>query len=173
LKPQTISKSFLFIDFYLEIAAKDPFMSTKEINLETDTRLPSGEWNGFYVESHQPRRGWMNLYMSFANGIIEGEGTDYVGPWVATGDYDLQTGICSWVKQYLGKHRVVYSGRISENGIQGQWEISYITGEFHIWPKGMNHFNERYLKEELDVPGPPKYLDPFEIEQPETETAIA
>ena len=148
-------------------------MSAQEISYESDTRLPTGEWNGFYLESHQPRRGWMSLYMSFSNGKINGEGTDYVGPWVATGDYDLDSGICSWVKQYLGKHRVVYSGRVSDDGIHGQWEISHISGDFHIWPKGMNQFNERYLKEELDAPasGPPS--NPFANSQPKKEMSIA
>ncbi len=122
--------------------------------MEVDNRLPTGEWNGFYIESHQPRRGWMHLYMSFQDGKIKGEGTDYVGPWVAHGDYDTETGICSWVKQYLQKHSVTYSGRIGENGITGQWEISYVTGEFHIWPKGMNNLNELYLHEDLTQPAP-------------------
>ena len=122
--------------------------------MESDHRLPTGEWNGFYLENHQPRRGWMHLYMSFADGKIKGEGTDYVGPWVSQGDYDLSTGICSWVKQYIGKHQVVYSGKIGPNGIMGHWEISFITGQFHIWPKGMNNLNELYMADDLTQPSP-------------------
>lgn len=122
--------------------------------MESDNRLPTGEWNGFYLENHQPRRGWMHLYMTFADGKIKGEGTDYVGPWISSGEYDLETGLCSWVKQYVGKHQVVYSGKIGENGIMGQWEISFITGEFHIWPKSMNNLNELYMADDLTQPGP-------------------
>ena len=120
--------------------------------MESDSRLPTGEWKGFYLENHQPKRGWMHLYLSFSDGKISGEGTDYVGPWTATGDYDLEAGLCSWVKQYVGQHQVVYSGRCNENGIQGLWEISHLSGEFHIWPKGMNNMDELYLANELTQP---------------------
>ena len=117
-----------------------------------DNRLPTGEWNGFYLENHQPRRGWMHLYMSFKDGNIKGEGTDYVGPWTASGSYDLDTGLCSWVKQYFGRHQVDYRGTCGPNGIQGQWRITWNKGEFHIWPKTMQNLNELYLHEELSQP---------------------
>ena len=80
---------------------------------------------------------------------IKGEGTDYVGPWVAKGRYDLDSSICHWEKSYVGKHNVTYSGVITEHGIQGNWEISFLTGGFHIWPKGMPEFDEMYLHEDL------------------------
>jgi len=146
-----------------------PFMNTKaslikngEIKekMEIDNRLPTGEWNGFYIESHQAKRGWMHLYMSFENRQIKGEGTDYVGPWVASGNYDLNSGQCRWEKKYVGKHSVVYSGRITESGIQGEWEISFRTGPFHIWPKRLNHLNELYLRDELTEPSPSILLEP-------------
>ena len=122
--------------------------------METDQRLPSGEWNGFYIENHVDKRGWMHLYMTFQDGEIKGEGTDYVGPWLATGNYELETGKCQWTKQYLRKHKVIYSGQISENGIQGNWDLSFLKGPFHIWPKGMGFLNELYLKNELGEPTP-------------------
>ena len=129
--------------------------------METDNRLPTGEWNGFYVESHQPKRGWMHLYLSFDNGSVKGEGTDYVGPWIAEGKYDLEARICHWEKRYIGRHRVNYSGLISDQGIRGQWEIAFLTGPFHIWPKGMNQFDEIYLHQELDQPDPTVLWEPI------------
>lgn len=128
--------------------------------METDNRLPTGEWNGFYLESHQPKRGWMHLYMSFENGEVSGEGTDYVGPWVASGKYDLDSKICHWEKKYVGKHKVTYSGVVTDNGIQGQWELSFLTGEFHIWPKGFNEFNEMYMHEDLSQQSPSVLMEP-------------
>ena len=122
--------------------------------MESDNRLPTGQWNGFYLENHQPRRGWMHLYLSFADGKIKGEGTDYVGPWVAHGDYETKAGLCSWVKQYVGKHQVIYTGKIGDNGILGHWEITPNTGEFHIWPQGMTNLDELYLTDDLTLPGP-------------------
>lgn len=133
--------------------------------MESDNRLPTGQWDGFYLENHQPRRGWMHLYMSFADGKISGEGTDYVGPWIAHGDYDLKSGLCSWVKQYIGKHRVSYSGKIGENGILGHWEISFIAGDFHIWPKGMNNLNELYWADDLSQPSPTIQLGSGQVDE--------
>jgi len=142
------------------------FKREEELILESDNRLPSGEWNGFYLESYNPKRGWMHLYMSFADGKVKGEGTDYVGPWVSNGTYDLESGACVWVKQYLGKHQVHYTGQIGQNGIMGQWKINASTGEFHIWPRSMTNLNEMYLADDLTEPAPTiqlgSGLDPFE-----------
>lgn len=111
-------------------------------------QFTSGEWNGFYIEKHRTGKGWMHLYLTFENGEIKGEGTDYVGPWVASGKYDESTGHCAWVKQYLNKHKVSYEGICGENGIQGQWALTMSSGPFHIWPRSMTHLNELYLRDE-------------------------
>ena len=129
--------------------------------MESDGRLPTGEWNGFYIERHQPKRGWMHLYLSFENGELKGEGTDYVGPWVAQGKYDLERKICHWEKQYIGRHSVAYSGQITENGIQGEWSIRFIKGPFHIWPRSLSHLNELYLTNEINEPFPQISLQPL------------
>lgn len=128
---------------------------------ESDNRLPTGEWNGFYLESHRSGRGWMSMYLAFADGRINGEGTDYVGPWVATGSYDLDTGLCSWVKRYLGMHTVSYSGKVSGDGIRGDWQLKSASGPFHIWPRGMNNNNELYLKHDMDLPVDGSFADSF------------
>lgn len=122
--------------------------------MEKDSRLPTGEWNGFYREPHRSQKGWMHMYLSFGDGKIAGEGTDHVGPWTAKGHYDLETGICTWVKYYVRKHQVVYQGIISSQGIQGHWNIQHLTDDFHIWPKAMGYLNELYLHQELNLPMP-------------------
>jgi hypothetical protein len=122
--------------------------------MERDSRLPTGEWNGFYLEPHHSKKGWMHLYLSFDNGKIAGEGTDHVGPWTASGSYDLESGICSWIKQYVRKHQVAYQGIVGQHGIQGHWNILHISDEFHIWPKSMGQLNEMYLQQELNLPFP-------------------
>ena len=76
-----------------------------------------------------------------------------MGPWVASGSYDLDTGQCGWIKSYVGQHNVRYVGIASDKGIMGQWTI-YTSGPFHIWPRGMNHMHENYLKQEQDMPMP-------------------
>lgn len=118
----------------------------------------SGEWTGFYLESHMERRGWMHLYLQFNDGSIRGEGTDYVGPWVITGTYSQRDGRAEWVKQYAGKHRVEYRGRLGANGIEGQWNIrQWQSGPFHIWPRQRFDLENAYL--EADAKGiPPTIL---------------
>lgn len=139
--------------------------------MEQDARFPSGEWNGFYLESHQPKRGWMHLYLNFENGQITGEGTDYVGPWNAKGIYNLESGRCQWTKQYLGKHQVDYRGVVGDNGIQGEWTISYLTGAFHIWPRSMGFLNEMYLENELHEPFPSVLLSTVPDDSTESDWA--
>ena len=127
----------------------------------------SGEWSGFYLENHRSQRGWMHLYLNFEDGKIKGEGTDYVGPWVAAGTYDETSGYCNWTKNYVGQHQVQYEGRCSENGIQGQWTI-FSSGPFHIWPRTHGHLNELYLREELELSdqfGPSTLLEPVSNEE--------
>jgi hypothetical protein len=135
--------------------------------LETDSRLPSGEWCGFYLEPQQPRRGWMHLYINFSDGKIQGEGTDYVGPWVIQGSYDLVSQLCQWNKQYQGKHRVVYEGRITDSGIQGRWQIhNWNEGPFHIWPSTWTELTNLYISEDLDESRPSVLLQPTQVPPP-------
>ncbi len=123
--------------------------------MEFDRRFPTGEWTGFYIEAHNPRRGWMHLYLQFADQQIRGEGTDYVGPWHVTGTYDSDTGICQWLKQYIGQHQVQYQGQAGDNGIQGEWEIGgWFTGPFHIWPRDRQDLQQLYLQDDLQLPAP-------------------
>jgi len=132
-----------------------PNQSNHSLDFESDQRLPSGEWSGFYLENHQPRRGWMHLYINFHNSRIQGEGTDYVGPWIIDGSYDLDNQVCQWTKQYQGKHRVDYQGKVTENGIQGVWNIrNWNNGPFHIWPNSRLDLQNLYMKDELDANDP-------------------
>lgn len=136
--------------------------TNRRADFETDSRLPTGEWNGFYIESHRSGRGWMSMYLEFSEGRINGEGTDYVGPWVATGSYDLDTGLCSWNKRYLGLHQVSYSGKVSGDGIRGDWQIRGTSGPFHIWPRGMSNQDALYLKHDMDLPISESFADSIE-----------
>jgi hypothetical protein len=117
---------------------------------ESVSPVPSGEWTGFYLEQHQPRRGWMHLYLSFREGNVQGEGADYVGPWSISGSYDIESGRVSWIKRYLGKHQVNYDGTITKQGIVGNWNIHHWNdGPFHIWPRSWFELENLYLKEDL------------------------
>ena len=112
--------------------------------------LPAGEWTGFYTEFHRPERSWMNLFLQTQGHVLKAEGTDYVGPWTAQGDYDPDSGEAQWVKNYIGKHQVSYQGTYRNGCISGTWQIGFIEGPFTIWPKSMAHFTELYLKKDLE-----------------------
>jgi hypothetical protein len=111
----------------------------------------SGNWTGFYLEPHNPQRGWMHLYLEFAdNGAIAGEGTDYVGPWQASGTFEADSGRVEWTKLYLGKHKVRYQGVLTDQGIVGDWTISsWLAGKFHIWPVQRGDIQAAYLADDL------------------------
>jgi hypothetical protein len=107
---------------------------------ETDPRFPSGAWVGFLLQKHaRPGRYPMRIRLSFRGGTLTGEGEDFVGRFTFHGSYDLGTGGCVWVKQYLGRHAVNYRGFNEGAGIWGMWEMPEwgFSGGFHIWPEDM------------------------------------
>ena len=61
-------------------------------NLETDSRFPSGEWSGSYIQPKISRdRRRMNLCQSFQAGVFTGEGKDGVGEFLIRGRYELRS----------------------------------------------------------------------------------
>jgi len=110
--------------------------------LETDPRFPSGKWVGFFLQpALPPGRHEMELILTFRQGRLTGEGRDCVGDFRLHGTYDLASGRCEWIKQYVGRHAVYYRGFNEGKGIWGTWEIAGESppqrGGFHIWPEGM------------------------------------
>ncbi len=97
---------------------------------------PSGRWQGFWVQSTYGRQAMTPFYLHFANGQVTGEGKDMVGRFIFSGTYDEATGAVRMVKQYIGKHRVVYVGQPDgEGSIQGTWNIGeYEKGPFLLRP---------------------------------------
>jgi hypothetical protein len=111
-------------------------------NLEQDPRFPSGPWTGFFLQYWLPGRHTTNMQLTCRDGELDGTGRDRVGAYIIAGRYDLGTGRCEWLKQYLGKHAVVYRGVNDGSGIWGVWEIRQLgglftdRGGFHVWPEG-------------------------------------
>jgi hypothetical protein len=78
----------------------------------------------------------MQLHLTFANGVISGDGNDDIGRFLIKGRYDIQSAECHWTKGYVGSHDVFYRGFREGKGIWGTWEIAILNhGGFHIWPK--------------------------------------
>ena len=103
----------------------------------SDKLFPSGPWIGFY--NYQPKnKHRMDLFLTFANGAIHGDGSDDVGRFVLKGQYDLKGCECHWTKTYVGGHDVFYRGFREGEGIWGVWKINDAAhGGFHIWPYGV------------------------------------
>src|SRR5882757_4722682 len=79
----------------------------------------------------------MQLHLTFANGVISGDGNDDIGRFLIKGRYDSQTAESHWTKTYVGAHDVFYRGFREGKGIWGTWEIAiHNHGGFHIWPRG-------------------------------------
>jgi hypothetical protein len=127
-------------------------------DLEADPRFPSGPWTGFYLMPHTgKRRHPTSLRLSFAHGQMSGGGRDAVGAFTVKGSYDLTTGKCTWIKQYIGKHAVYYSGYNEGKGIWGTWDIPQPgtmpwRGGFHIWPEAFGDPTQPSREEEADPP---------------------
>jgi hypothetical protein len=107
-------------------------------SLETDERFPTGPWTGYFLQPGFPNQFRMKLALTFQNGRMTGDGSDYVGPFLISGRYAVEDGKCFWTKQYIGRHQVHYQGYNEGKGIWGTWEIRREwSGGFHIWPEGM------------------------------------
>lgn len=92
---------------------------------------PSGEWEGFWVQSCWGRQPMEAFTLRFAAGQITGKGSDVIAAFTFRGTYDERTGAVVMVKQYLGRHQVTYRGQSDGEGcIQGTWHI----GEHHSGP---------------------------------------
>jgi hypothetical protein len=76
----------------------------------------------------------MDLILEFKNDRMTGEGADRIGSFVISGQYSEENGDCSWVKQYVGRHSVVYQGYREGKGIWGNWTLTTTRGGFQIWP---------------------------------------
>lgn len=120
---------------------------------ETDERFPSGPWKGYFLQREFPGKHWMNLDLTFAEGEISGIGSDWVGRFTLTGTYETESGRCSIEKNYLGRHKVLYTGFNEGRGIWGKWELASLgSGGFHIWPSSMGDLSQPTLREELKEP---------------------
>jgi hypothetical protein len=121
---------------------------------ETDERFPSGPWTGFWLQRSINGRQWMTgLWLKFANGKVEGGGSDWVGDFTFSGAYELEGGTCRLVKQYVGEHVVNYEGHNDGDGqwLWGVWTMTFDRGGFHMWPAGEQDPTMRKLEAEKEI----------------------
>lgn len=97
---------------------------------------PSGLWEGFWFQEAFGKQQMTAFTLRFANGEISGEGRDLVGRFTFSGAYDIANGDIVMMKQYIGKHRVLYRGKPDGEGcIGGTWNVEdVLTGPFLLKP---------------------------------------
>jgi hypothetical protein len=95
--------------------------------------FPSGSWRGYWEQLGWGRQPMHNLVLRFRGGAVQGEGTDCVGRFTFRGEYDDQ-GTVTLVKQYVGRHQVLYQGTHDGEGtIFGRWSIGELwSGPFAL-----------------------------------------
>jgi hypothetical protein len=76
------------------------------------------------------------LVLHFGDGLVDGSGMDIVGRFSFQGHYD-HAGNVVLVKQYVGRHQVLYTGRYDGEGtIFGEWSIGQTwRGPFALRPE--------------------------------------
>ncbi len=111
--------------------------------------FPSGIWDGFYLYGSGPAstRHEMYFHLNFSAGQVSGSGSDDVGTFTWSGNYNVKTYAVELVKSYA-THRVFYRGMADENGIYGQWSIpAFTSGGFHLWPRTGQEEEEEVAEE--------------------------
>ena len=120
---------------------------------ETDPRFPSGPWTGFFLQPGTPERHWMELDLTFRDGVMAGAGRDRVGKFAVSGRYHLDDGKAHWDKTYLRAHSIAYAGYNEGKGIWGTWDYqSNWRGGFLIWPVAMGDPTKQTLTVAVDAP---------------------
>lgn len=133
---------------------KRPTPDEAELDLETDSRFPSGPWVGYFLQKElPPGKHGMELRLTFRQGVMTGEGRDLIGEFIIRGKYQVEDGKCWWSKRFIGKHDVAYQGYNEGRGIWGLWEIPPSwKGGFHIWPEAMGDPSQGKLRESIEEP---------------------
>jgi hypothetical protein len=133
------------------------------------TLFPSGDWVGYYNYDAGGSRYLMDIRFTFTDGRINAAGCDDIGEFVLTGTYDENTRECHWVKHYIGKHDVTYTGFREGKGIWGTWSLVGGKGGFHVWPLSSGGLGES-VETDTGVEVPVSTLPALTV--PERETVI-
>lgn len=86
-------------------------------------------WKGFYSQNGQQSPMTFTMFSAILGGPVSGAGSDGVGTFHISGSVD-QSGNVRFVKQYDGKHSVNYTGTLSGDQINGQWELQGMQDAF-------------------------------------------
>lgn len=99
--------------------------------------MHSGPWRGWWEQLGLGRQQMDDLILTFSFGALSGWGHDCIGGFTLQGNYG-SNGSVSFVKQYTGRHAVMYQGQSTGEGvIYGHWLIPKRgNGRFALAPDG-------------------------------------
>jgi hypothetical protein len=83
---------------------------------------------------------------------VAGKGVDDIAPFVIEGRSDCATSAANWTKEYVGMHRVEYSGIYCQQTICGDWTLNQLTGGFWIWPQSLAQSEFAQQQGEIEQP---------------------
>jgi len=90
---------------------------------EKDKAFRSGKWHGHWIQG--ATRGDMDFKLKFKNGQVTGKGSDQIGKFTWTGNFDSGNKNIFMRKQYEGAHSVDYNGiKCANKQFEGTWAIS-------------------------------------------------
>ncbi len=87
---------------------------------------------GWWEQNGMGRQAMAGLTVEFCEGVIRGSGLDVVGQFTMSGAMELG-GSVRIIKQYIGRHHVVYIGNYDGEGtLSGTWLIDRLAGSWSI-----------------------------------------
>jgi hypothetical protein len=100
---------------------------------------PMARWSGWWEQRGYGRQEMCNLVLNVGpDGSLSGSGEDCIGKFTFSGTIFPRVEL---VKQYLGRHSVLYVGTNAGEGIFGTWRIpgldlcpGFNTGRFALFP---------------------------------------
>lgn len=130
-------------------------------------------WSGYFKQDMKVKN--MDLKMQVKQGNIAGIGKDENGCFIIKGNFNQQTNLCRFGKQYIGKHLIYYEGYLKKGEacvIEGNWLIEgESTGQFKlheslkgteqkavpIKPAPIQHQNQNIIQENDYFNAPQQY----------------
>lgn len=87
---------------------------------------------GWWQQEGYGRQPMHQLQISFQQSQIAGSGVDMIAPFTLTGNL-RSDGTVEFVKQYTGRHTVLYVGQYDGEGtFYGTWDIDGYRGQWSI-----------------------------------------
>lgn len=93
--------------------------------------LSNAVWKGYYEQDGNRHDMTFKMFSVVMNGDVMGKGKDEVGEFELRG-FCNEFGDAQFAKRYIGKHTVMYNGKVDNKSMKGSWSVAGLTGNFEI-----------------------------------------